>query len=237
MHQRLQLFPPRRVSFHYSPENRPITAPHQTVSQPPQTHLALHSPTAEEEQNERSIALMRQIGAGDAKAFRLLVELHQQRVVGTAFRILGNLEDAHDAAQQVFLRIWKSAPRYEPTARFTTWLYTIVKNLTANEIRRRQAKPVTSLDTAAEEHFFQVADDSQPNPHEQLQQAELEKSVNEAIATLPEPQRLAVTLRAHQDLAYEEIAEILATSVSAVKSLLFRARSALREKLADRELS
>ena len=176
---------------------------------------------------------MLRVRDGDDEAFRELVELHQSLVIGTCARMLGNLEDAHDVAQQVFLRVWKAAARYEPSARFTTWLFTILRNLVFNETRRRTRKPVVSLDEP-------VGDDSAPREWEDaaarpasdaLIHRELEAAVDAAIQSLPENQRLAVVLRRYEDLSYEEIAEVLKTSVSSVKSLLFRARGTLREAL------
>lgn len=188
--------------------------------------------------NERSLQLMRGVGNGDAGAFRALVELHQGAVVGTCARMLGGLADAEDVAQQVFLRVWNAAPRYEPTARFTTWLFTIVKNLVYNETRRRSRRLTVSLDAPmpGERESAPTRDvaDAAARPADALVlQAELEVAIDEAIAALPEQQRLAVTLRKYQDLPYEEIAEVLGTSVPSVKSLLFRARTQLRLSLRE----
>ena len=99
------------------------------------------SPTAREEvSDEDNVALMARVKEGDERAFERLVEIHQGAVIGTVTRMLGNVEDAHDVAQQVFIRVWKSAPRYEPTAKFTTWLYTIMRNLVFNEMRRQRTE-------------------------------------------------------------------------------------------------
>ena len=190
--------------------------------------------------HEQSLRLMRRVRDGDDRAFRELVELHQSAVIGTCARMLGDWSEAEDVAQQVFLRVWKAAPRYEPTARFTTWLFTIVRNLVFNESRRRSRRPTVSLDAplpgdeAATRRIARRAPMPTPNPPMPWRmQAELEKAIDRAIAALPEQQRLAVTLRKYQDLPYEEIAEVLSTSVPAVKSLLFRARTQLRVSLHD----
>jgi RNA polymerase sigma-70 factor, ECF subfamily len=186
--------------------------------------------------HERSLRLMRRVRDGDDLAFKELVELHEGAVIGTCARMLGNLNEAEDVAQQVFLRVWKAAPRYEPTARFTTWLYTIVRNLVFNESRRRMRRPTVSLDAPFPGDNAEGATRDIPDPRAQpadqaALQAELEDAIDHALAALPEQQRLAVALRKYQDLPYEEIAEVLGTTVPAVKSLLFRARTQLRTSL------
>ena len=181
--------------------------------------------------NERSLALMAAVKQGNHGAFTELVQMHQQSVVGTAMRLLGNLEDAHDVAQQVFVRIWKGAVRYEPTAKFTTWMFTILRNLAFNEYRRRGRHPLQSLDADEEEFGHQLADHATVSPDAAVEHQELEGLVEEAIAALPENQRLALSLRHQEGMAYEEIAEVLQLSLSAVKSLIFRARQELRDRL------
>lgn len=189
--------------------------------------------------HEQSLRLMRRVRDGDDRAFRELVEIHQSAVIGTCARMLGSQNEAEDVAQQVFLRVWKAAPRYEPTARFSTWLFTIVRNLVFNECRRRSRRPTVSLDAPrpGEETSTGASRDmadARAKPADAAAvQAELENAIDRAIAALPEQQRLAMTLRKYQDLPYEEIAEVLATSVPAVKSLLFRARTQLRVSLRE----
>lgn len=176
-------------------------------------------------------ALMERIGAGDHEAFRELVERHQNAVIGTVAKMLGNASESEDIAQQVFLRIWKNAKRYRPDAKFTTYLYTITRNLVFNETRRKSRKKEVSSDER-EEHSNQLVEASPDRqPDAELLQAELQEAVDKAIAGLPEAQRMAVVLRRYEQLSYEEIADVLGLSVSAVKSLLFRARTSLREAL------
>ena len=180
-----------------------------------------------------STRLMLRVKEGDDRAFEELVALHQNAVIGTVARMLNNVDDAHDIAQQVFLRIWKSAPRYEPTAKFTTWLFTITRNLVFNETRRRTRRREVSLEPENEDDQpLQLASHTTPGPDQQAQQEELEQALDRAIAALPEKQRLAVVLRRHQELPYEQLCDILGMSLPAVKSLLFRARNELRKSLA-----
>jgi len=183
------------------------------------------------EANERDVALMRRVREGDMVAFEELVERHERAVVGTVAKMLGGSSDAEDIAQQVFVRVWKSAGRYEPRARFTTWLFTITRNLVFNEVRRRKRKPTVSVDEREEEYRQVVEDTHASGPDEDVLHAELEQTVDRAIAALPEKQRLAVVLRRYEEMPYDEIGGVLSMSVPAVKSLLFRARTQLKESL------
>ena len=175
--------------------------------------------------------LMERVGAGDHEAFRQLVERHQNAVIGTVAKMLGNPSEAEDIAQQVFLRIWRNAKRYRPEAKFTTYLFTITRNLVFNETRRKSRKKEVSSDEREENSNQLIAGNPDRQPDAELLQAELQRAVDDAIASLPETQRMAVVLRRYEQLSYEEIAAALNLSVSAVKSLLFRARTTLRESL------
>ena len=180
----------------------------------------------------QDFALMKQIAGGDESAFRALVLRHQDAVIGTVAKMLGSPTDAEDIAQQVFLRVWQHAKQYRPDAKFTTYLFTITRNLVFNESRRRSRKkevPLVTDDASGNHH--EPGDVAHRQPDATLLEAELRKAVDQAIASLPETQRLAVVLRRYDGLSYEEIAEVLDLSVSAVKSQLFRARHSLREAL------
>lgn len=199
------------------------------------TNFDSPEPTTSEEEkraaNERSIALMLRVKEGETNAFEELVELHQHAVIGTVAKMLGNPAEAEDIAQQVFIRVWKSAARYEPQAKFTTWLFTITRNLVFNEVRRRKRKPAVSIEEREEEFHLMEADKHTSSPAESALQGELEEAVENAIAELPEKQRMAVVLRRYEEMPYEEIGKVLELTVPAVKSLLFRARSQLKENL------
>jgi RNA polymerase sigma-70 factor (ECF subfamily) len=177
------------------------------------------------------VALMRQVMAGDHAAFEKLVLRHQHAVVGTVSKMMGNPRDAEDIAQQVFVRLWKSAPRYKATAKFTTFLFTITRNLVFNESRKRKRRKEHSLEEQEEEWHQELSDSQEKRPDEEALQAELKVAVDRAIDALPEKQRMAVILRRYENLPYEEIADVLELSVSAVKSQLFRARTTLRASL------
>ena len=175
--------------------------------------------------------LMERIGVGEHAAFRQLVERHQNAVIGTVTKMLGNPSDAEDIAQQVFLRIWRNAKHYRPNAKFTTYIFTITRNLVFNETRRRGRKKEVSSDEREENSNHLLAANPDRQPDAELLQAELQLAVDAAISGLPETQRLAVVLRRYDQCSYEEIAKVLNITVSAVKSLLFRARSSLRAAL------
>ena len=108
---------------------------------------------------EQDLIWMERIKKGDTEALRELVEAHEHRIIGAVAKMLGDESDAEDIAQQVFLRVWKSASRYEPTAKFTTWLFKITRNLVFNELRRRRRHPTQSMDSASEDDRpFQAPD-------------------------------------------------------------------------------
>ena len=169
------------------------------------------------------------VASGDDIAFRSLVERHQNLVIGTVARMVGPAE-AEDIAQQVFLNVWKSAPRWRPDARFTTWLLTITKRLVFNESRRRsRARLVPQSDEERETTDYP---DGGQSPDRSLLDDELNRAIEVALSSLPEKERLAVVLRRYEELPYEEIAVVLGCTLPAVKSLLFRARNSLKEQLA-----
>jgi RNA polymerase sigma-70 factor (ECF subfamily) len=190
----------------------------------PRTALPLNA-------SDQDVCWMRRVSQGDMDALQCLIEAHQARVVGTVAKMLGDDVDSEDIAQQVFIRVWKSAARYQPTAKFTTWLFKITRNLVFNELRRRKRHPVTPLQHEEEEHFFQPADAGGMSPDASLLDSELNDAIQMAIDALPETQRMAIVLRRYEEMPYEEIGEVLDLSVPAVKSVLFRARAELRERL------
>jgi RNA polymerase sigma-70 factor (ECF subfamily) len=180
-------------------------------------------------------ALMLRVKRGDHAAFGELVDKYKQPVMNLAFRILRDATEAEDLAQNVFLQVHKSANRYLASARFTTWLFTITRNLCLNEIRRRSRHPADSLDAGSQEYEDQPArqyeDHATALPTEKVLHGELEQKIEAALAELPEPQRTAILLCRDDELSYEEIAEIIGSSLSATKSLIHRGRETLKQKL------
>ncbi len=177
------------------------------------------------------VRLMRLVAGGDTAAFESLIERHQALVAGTVARMLGSNSDVEDIAQQVFIRVWRSAGRYVARAKFTTWLLKITRNLVFNEMRRAKRHPHVPVQIDPDAEELPLKDENTETPDAALLQTELHQAIESAIMQLPETQRMALVLRRYKDLSYEEIADILELSLPAVKSLLFRARTELRERL------
>ena len=181
-------------------------------------------------------ALMLRVREGDRSAFQSLVEKYKQPLVNLLFRTLRDASEAEDLAQNVFVQVFKFADRYRVEAKFSTWFYTIARNLALNELRRRSRHPAESLDAVAEPGdetsiAKQFEDRRNVSAPDQLMRDELGAKVEEALAALPENQRSAILLFKEKEMSYEEISKILGCSLSATKSLIHRGRETLKEKL------
>ena len=181
--------------------------------------------------------LMSRIRDGDEEAFRHLIERHQDRVYGTVARMMGGAgPEAEEVAQDIFLRVWRSAGTYRPEAKFTTWLMTIVRNLVFTRSGQRARRKEIDGEDRVDEETGESAMASEPDPKvstpaEALSFQDLERAVEAACADLPESQRLVVHLRQYEGMEFEEIGKITGMSLTAVKSLMFRARETLKKKL------
>jgi len=180
-------------------------------------------------------ALMLRVKQGESGAFAELVDKYKQPVMNVAYRMLRDATEAEDLAQNVFIQVHKSAQRYEVASKFSTWLFTIARNLCLNEIRRRSRHLTSSLDAPHPDHedqpLHQFEDIKTASPPESLLHGELEAKITQVLGELPENQRLAIVLCRQEELSYEEIAKVLGCSVSATKSLIHRGRETLKEKL------
>jgi RNA polymerase sigma-70 factor, ECF subfamily len=187
------------------------------------------------DQSDPDAALMLRVKRGDRAAFTELVDKYKQQVMNFIFRMLHDEAEAEDLAQNVFLQVYKSRSRYKQTAKFSTWLFTIARNLCYNELRRRSRHPAESLEQAHTEHedqpVRQYEDKSQVAAPDKVLHGELADKIDEALNELPENQRSAILLCRQEDLSYEQIAKILRCSLSATKSLIHRGRETLKEKL------
>lgn len=184
---------------------------------------------------EPDAALMLRVKRGDIRAFEELVEKYKQPVINIITRTLRDQTEAEDLAQNVFVQVFKSAHRYQATAKFSTWLFTIARNLCLNEIRRRSRHPAESLETSQSENddlpARQFMDVKTYSPGETVLHGELEQKVQTALDELPENQRTAMLLCREDELSYDDISEVLGCSLSATKSLIHRARETLKHKL------
>jgi RNA polymerase sigma-70 factor (ECF subfamily) len=180
-------------------------------------------------------ALMLRVRQGDSGALAELVDRYKQPVMNLACRMLRDPTEAEDMAQNVFVQVYRSAHRYEVSSKFSTWLFTIARNLCLNEIRRRSRHPTESLDVPRQDNpdqpRQQFEDHKTCSPPDSLLRGELEEKIEQALAELPENQRMAILLCRQDELSYEAIAEVLGCSLSATKSLIHRGRETLKEKL------
>lgn len=180
-------------------------------------------------------ALMLRVKQGDLGAFTQLVDKYKQPAINLAFRMLRDATEAEDLAQNAFVQVYKSTPRYRVSSKFSTWLFTIVRNLCLNEIRRRGRHPAESMDATFPDQenqpLAQFADKNELSPPERLLHGELAEKIEEALAQLPENQRTAILLCRQDELSYEDIAEVLGCSLSATKSLIHRGRETLKQRL------
>src|SRR5438876_5950785 len=183
------------------------------------------------DEDAEDVRPMQLVSGGDTSAFEKLIERHQSLVAGTVARMLGSNSDVEDIAQQVFIRVWKSARRYVPRAKFTTVLMKISRNLVFNELRRAKRHAHVPLQPEAGAEDPPLKDEANLAPDSSLLEGELQRTIEAAILQLPETQRMALVLRRYEQLSYEQIAEVLDLSVPAVKSVLFRARTELRSRL------
>lgn len=179
-------------------------------------------------------ALIARCKNGEIAAFDELVARFQKRVFNFAYGIAGNQDDANDVAQEAFVRVFNSIQTFRGDANFTTWIYRIITNVYLDERKKSKSHRLTSLDDFIdlEENSVsrQIEDDS-PLPDQVAESKEKNQIVRNAVNSLPDYQRIIVTLYHLHDRSYEEIADILHLPIGTVKSRLNRARLALAEKL------
>ena len=196
-------------------------------------NVPLHAPTSDPD-----VQLMLRFRGGDESAFRELFEKHGRAIVNFAYNFIGNRPRAEELAQDVFLQVYRAGARYEPQAKFTTWLYRIATNACLNEVRRPERRYHTrplehQPEDGGERAEIAIADPAAPSGDSALAGRELEARIREVLGALPENQRAALVLSRVDGLSYREVAESLECSESAVKSLVFRATATLRKELEE----
>ena len=177
--------------------------------------------------------LMAQVAEGDEYAFEVLVRRHQTSILNLIYRYVGDRTKAKDLAQEVLIRVWRAANRYEPKAKFTTWIYRITANLCLNELKSYGKRKLLFGERPIEEgQTLNEESNVSPSAEDILLAEERSRQISHALQNLPEKQRMALILKRYDNLSYGEIAKIMECSVSAVESLLVRAKRNLHEKLA-----
>lgn len=180
-------------------------------------------------------ALMLRVKDGNHDAFSELLRRYERQLTVFFLRQLGDEDGARDLLMDTFLRIYKAAYRYEPRAKFSTYIYQVARNLIINEAQKRAFRKTDSLDQINEETNIQLVGQD-PDPEQVLSRREQQIMVQQALEELPEDQRTILILVEYQDLSYERVAQIMNCSVGTVKSRMHRARQKVREWMENHEL-
>jgi RNA polymerase sigma-70 factor (ECF subfamily) len=190
------------------------------------------------EASDPDVRLMLEVRDDVPGAFEALVERYQHRLLGVLTHLIGRAEEAEDLTQDVFLRIYRARKGYRPRAKFSTWLFTIANNLALNHLRGRGRNPIVALGLAGDNSGSQAilspadrAEDPGSSPSSHVRRDELAQVIRDALDELGEDQKVAVLLNKFEEMSYAEIAEVMGRSEAAIKSLLARARTNLRERL------
>ena len=171
--------------------------------------------------------LMDRVRKGDESAFEEIVSRHYHSVYNLANRFLYSMSEAEDITQEVFLRVFRASKSYTPKAKFSTWLYTITKNLCFNELRKLRSVQIFSI----EDEMLPEIPSKSDNPALKLEKEEMRAKVLEAVEALPANLRIAVLLLKYHGLSYEEVAQILGCTVNAVKLRVHRAKDFLAKSI------
>lgn len=173
------------------------------------------------------VDLMLRFQKGDERAFEELVRRHTRGLLNLVYRYLGDASRAEDVAQDIFVKVYRARRKYQPKAKFSTWLYRIAVNHCLNEIRARRSEPAVA--SPSDDLVEETAGE---HPDARLGRAELQQAVKRAIDALPENQRMAVLLARYEEMNYGQIAETMGMSLEAIKALLHRAKENLKQALA-----
>ncbi|MCW8128764.1 MAG: RNA polymerase sigma factor [Planctomycetota bacterium] len=180
--------------------------------------------------------LMAELAAGNHEAFEELLRRYETQVITFCYAFMRNRDSSEDMAQETFLRVFRNAGRYQPVAKFTTWLYKIAANLCINELKKGQLRSSRSLDEPAGSdpdgtRIIERLANKADAPLNEAEKHEAQRLIDRAIAHLPDDQRTTLVMVEYHHMQYQEIAEILGVTVSAIKMRVKRARETLRETL------
>jgi len=181
--------------------------------------------------SDDDILLMSRFQKGDIKAFEELIHKYEDKILNTVYRYVGERNTAEDLAQETFIRVFKARHSFKPTNTFSAWLFSIAVNLCLNYIRDSKKRRTISLFSGEDDSPISIKDENAKTASDNFKRLELKIAVRDALNSLPEKQKMAVILNRYDEYSYEEIAKIMNLSLTAVKSLLFRARESLKEKL------
>lgn len=177
-------------------------------------------------QPDTDTELMLAFQHGDESAFAVLFERYRTRVLNIAYRVLGDEDAAQDIAQVVFIKVYTAPKACRLDSAFSTWMYSVTTNACLDEVRRKKRSKSVRSDELAE-----CVVDPAASPQARAESEELALEVRAALASLPENQRIAIVLQRYEGLSYQQIADVMKTSVGAVDSLLFRAKHTLKVRL------
>jgi RNA polymerase sigma-70 factor (ECF subfamily) len=177
--------------------------------------------------------LMQLVSQGDDDAFRIIVERYQKAAFNFFLRLTGSVEDSEDLTQELFVKIHSTASRYRPEALFRAYLFKIASNLAMSHLRKRKLRASVSVDEMLEAGGDVPSERHSDNPAAAFDGREMGRKYMRALSRLPEEWRVAIELRVGRELSYEEIARAMGKSVSAIESILFRARERIVEEMQD----
>ncbi len=172
---------------------------------------------------------------GDHKAFEELLRRYEKQLLSFFYRQTSDYDGAKDLVMDVFLKLYQAAPRYEPRAKFSTYIYQIARNLSINEFKKRQFRKTSSLDEMDEEDGIEIAG-NEPNAMEIMERKEKQQMVQMALNSLNEEQRTILILTEYQGLPIDRVAQIMGCSVGTIKSRMFRARQRIKEWMVEHGL-
>ncbi len=179
--------------------------------------------------------LIKKCKKGNREAFNRLFEIYQSQVVNIAYGMLSDREDAYDASQEVFVRVYKNIGSFKEEASFNTWLYRIIANVCSDILRKRQknSKVISISNMSDEENDMELPDDA-PTPEENMELTERQRIVKNAISQLRDEYRIVITMCDIEDMSYDAIADMLGVPKGTVKSRINRARNALKKILIEK---